>query len=84
MLMAKDRDLAALFHAIHELSAWALVGLIAGHAMAALFHRFVLHDEVLQSMSPFGPRAAPHRSEDSPIGNKFRISEAGDGTIGDH
>lgn len=84
MLMAKDRDLAALFHAIHELSAWVLVGLIGGHAMAALFHRFVLHDEVLQSMSPFGPRAASHRSEDSPIGNKFRISEAGDGTIGDH
>jgi cytochrome b561 len=56
-LMAKDRHLTALFHGIHEISAWVLIGLIGGHAMAALFHRFVLRDEVLQSMWPFGFRA---------------------------
>ena len=62
-LMAKDRDLTAVFHAVHELSAWALLGLIGVHALAALFHRFVLRDEVLQSMSPVGPRTAPRRSK---------------------
>jgi len=59
-LMAKDRDLTAVFHAIHELSAWLLVGLICLHALAALFHRFVLKDDVLQSMTPRRRPAEPN------------------------
>ena len=50
--MAADKPLTALFHQIHALSAWVLLGLIGLHILAALFHRFVLRDEVLQSMLP--------------------------------
>ena len=49
-VMAGDMPLTALFHQIHALSAWVLLGLIGLHILAALFHRFVLRDEVLQSM----------------------------------
>ena len=42
-----------LFHQIHSVSAWVLLGLIGLHILAALFHRFVLRDEVLQSMLPW-------------------------------
>ena len=59
-LMAKDRDLTAVFHAVHEVSAWVLVGLIGTHALAALFHRFVLKDDVLQSMTPLRRPAEPN------------------------
>jgi cytochrome b561 len=51
-LMAKHRDLTGVFHAVHEVTAWVLAGLIAGHALAALFHRLVRRDQVLQSMWP--------------------------------
>ena len=51
-MMAGDKPLTALFHQIHALSAWMLLGLIGLHILAALFHRFVLRDEVLQSMLP--------------------------------
>ena len=47
-VMAGDKPLTALFHQIHALSAWVLLGLIGLHILAALFHRFVLRDEVLQ------------------------------------
>ena len=51
-VMAGDKPLTALFHQIHALSARVLLGLIGLHILAALFHRFVLRDEVLQSMLP--------------------------------
>ena len=54
-VMAGDKPLTALFHQIHALSAWVLLGLIGLHILAALFHRFVLRDEVLQSMLPWRP-----------------------------
>jgi cytochrome b561 len=57
---AGNKPLTALFHEIHELSAWVLLGLIGLHIMAALFHRFILRDEVLQSMLPWRPRTARH------------------------
>src|ERR1700678_2808038 len=49
-VMAGDKPLTTLIHQIHTLSAWVLLGLIGLHILAALFHRFVLRDEVLQSM----------------------------------
>jgi cytochrome b561 len=52
--MARDKPLTGLFHRIHELSAWVLLSLIAVHVGAALFHRLVLKDRVLQSIWP-GP-----------------------------
>jgi cytochrome b561 len=54
-VMAGDKPLTALFHQIHALTAWVLLGLIGLHILAALFHRFVLRDEVLQSMLPWRP-----------------------------
>jgi superoxide oxidase len=55
-LMTKHSELTTLLHAVHEVSAWVLAGLIGGHALAALFHRFVLRDQVLQSMWPLSRR----------------------------
>jgi cytochrome b561 len=61
-VMAGDKPLTMLFHQIHTLSAWVLLALIGLHILAALFHRFVLKDEVLQSMLPWRPppRLGPH------------------------
>jgi cytochrome b561 len=57
-VMARSKAVTGLFHGIHELSAWALFGLIGLHVVAALFHRFVLRDDVLQSMLPWKPSPA--------------------------
>lgn len=57
-VMAGDKPLTALFHQIHALSAWVLLALIGLHVLAALFHRFVLRDEVLQSILPWRRIAA--------------------------
>jgi cytochrome b561 len=51
-ILVRDRALTRLFHNIHEITAWALLGLIALHASAALFHHFVLRDGVLRAMLP--------------------------------
>jgi cytochrome b561 len=51
-LMPRDEMLQAVFHFSHELGAWALAGLAVGHAAAALFHHFVLRDDVLECMAP--------------------------------
>ena len=59
-VMVGDKSLTVLFHQIHALSAWVLLGLIGLHILAALFHRFVLKDEVLRSMTPWRlPTTAP-------------------------
>jgi cytochrome b561 len=50
--MARDRALASALHGIHELTAWALLGLIGLHAAAALLHGLVLRDGVLETMLP--------------------------------
>jgi superoxide oxidase len=55
VVMARDAGLTGLLGSIHRLSAWALLGLVGLHALAALHHRFVLRDEVLQSMLPWKP-----------------------------
>jgi cytochrome b561 len=66
-VMAGDKPLTALFHQIHALSAWVLLGLIGLHILAALFHRFVLRDEVLQSMLPWRPATAAADAPKSPL-----------------
>ena len=55
-LMARDKGLVGLVHEIHELTAWALLGLIGLHLSAALFHGLVRRDGVLASMWPARPR----------------------------
>jgi superoxide oxidase len=59
-VMNKDAAATELFHNTHEFSAWVLLSLIGLHILAALFHRFVLRDNVLQSMLPWRP-SAPSR-----------------------
>ena len=56
-LMPRDEMLQAMFHLSHELGAWALAVLVVGHAAAALFHHFVLRDDVLECMAPMMARS---------------------------
>jgi superoxide oxidase len=51
-LISRNDMLRAAFHSSHELGAWTLATLIAGHAGMALFHHFVLRDDVLECMTP--------------------------------
>ena len=48
-----DKPLFHALHGLHELGAIALLGLIGLHAAAALLHRVVLRDGVLQRMLPW-------------------------------
>jgi superoxide oxidase len=61
-LMPRDEILRAAFHLSHEVGAWALAALAVGHAAAALFHHFVLRDDVLECMAPAIQRHVPARS----------------------
>ncbi len=54
-VMARDKGLTHLLGQVHAITAWVLLGLIALHVAAALFHRLVLKDEVLASMLPWKP-----------------------------
>jgi superoxide oxidase len=62
VVMARDVGLTGLLGSIHKISAWALLGLGGLHALAALHHRFVLRDEVLQPMLPWKPTTRPARA----------------------
>ncbi len=55
-LSARDRDLADSLHDLHEGLAWALLALVAAHIAAALWHHFLLRDDVLRAMLPTGHR----------------------------
>jgi superoxide oxidase len=85
-VMAADKSLTVLFHQIHALSAWVLLGLIGLHVLAALFHRFVLSDDVLQSMLPWRARSirgGAHAEIPSAIHDGHRALPA-TGTSGGH
>jgi cytochrome b561 len=51
-LLPRDEVLRDAFHATHEIGAWTLAIVVAGHAGVALFHHFVLRDDVLACMTP--------------------------------
>jgi cytochrome b561 len=51
MVPGGSRHLAGQIHAVHEWTAHVLVFLATGHALAALYHRYVQHDGVLRRMS---------------------------------
>lgn len=50
--MEANRALARPVKEVHELAAWALIALAGFHAVAALFHHYVLRDGVLLRMMP--------------------------------
>lgn len=52
-----DREMAHQLQEIHNLVAWAIMAVVAVHALAALAHHYVLKDTVLRRMLP-GPRTA--------------------------
>jgi cytochrome b561 len=45
-------DMADVLQEWHQMAAYTLVGLVGMHACAALFHHYVLNDDVLTSMFP--------------------------------
>jgi cytochrome b561 len=49
---AENRDLGHQLEQVHGLIAWGLMALAGGHALAALWHRYVVKDDVLQRMLP--------------------------------
>lgn len=51
-LVQEDEDLGDLLGEAHETAAWALIGMVALHAAAALWHHFVRRDNVLRAMLP--------------------------------
>jgi superoxide oxidase len=55
-LIGKDRPLAKLLLEVHETVGFLLLGLIALHAAAALYHHFWRRDDTLEAMLPQGMR----------------------------
>lgn len=55
-LVADDEDLADRLLVWHQDVAWVLLGLLALHVAAALWHHFIKRDGVLRSMWPSGNR----------------------------
>ena len=55
-ILAKNHALAAQAHTLHVGGAWLLAAVVGVHASAALFHHFVLKDEILGSMLPWARR----------------------------
>ena len=57
---AMDRATRHQLHDLHEKIAWGIIIIAFGHALAALYHHYVLKDRVLMRMLPGdreGPRA---------------------------
>lgn len=52
LMEAAARTVSRPVKEVHELAAYALVGLAGVHALAALWHHLVLHDSVLRRMLP--------------------------------
>lgn len=56
-LLGKDRELGKQLEEVHESLNYAMIALVAGHALAALKHHFIDRDDVLLRMRPrFGRR----------------------------
>ena len=51
-ILPRDKWVADLLFEMHYIGGYGLLGLIGVHAFAALFHRLVLRDSVLQRMLP--------------------------------
>jgi len=66
-LIGLERPLAKQLLEVHETVGLLLLGLIALHALAALYHHFWRRDETLEAMLPQGMRrrAAQHHAHES-------------------
>ena len=65
-LLAPDKLLARQLEELHNWASWAIIVLASGHAIAALFHHYVLKDAVMRRMLYHRDRAnsrliAPNR-----------------------
>jgi superoxide oxidase len=49
---APDRDTAHQFGEFHELFAHVLIAVAAGHVLIALYHQFILRDNIIARMKP--------------------------------
>jgi cytochrome b561 len=49
---ALERSTRHILHDLHEKAGWAIVIIAFGHALAALYHHYVLKDRVLERMLP--------------------------------
>ena len=89
-LIGQDRPLAKQLLAVHKTVGLLLLGLIALHASAALYHHFWRRDDTLEAMLPQGMRrrvtrmdsARPHESRlrtnnGYHLGSKPRASASG-------
>ena len=54
---AVDKATRHLLHDVHGKVGWAIIILAFGHALAALYHHYVLKDRVLGRMLPFARRS---------------------------
>jgi cytochrome b561 len=53
-LIAENHDLHERLEDVHEALFYTIVVVAVGHALAALYHHFILKDNVLRRMLPFG------------------------------
>lgn len=51
-LIEKDPSSVPFLKDLHSVCAWAFLGLIAAHVLAALYHHFVIKDDTLKRMLP--------------------------------
>lgn len=58
-LVAPDRELHDLLEQTHQVLSYGLAATFALHAGAALYHQFVLRDEILAAMLPGLPNRKP-------------------------
>ena len=52
-----DRPTRHLIHAVHQYVGWTIIIIAFGHALAALYHHYKLHDRVLGRMLPLARRS---------------------------
>jgi cytochrome b561 len=51
-ILGPSKDWEKIFEPLHNAVGWAIIYLAGAHALAALFHHYVLRDGVLRRMIP--------------------------------
>jgi len=64
--IARDRALAETLESLHHLGGWLMLGLIAVHTAAALWHHLAVRDQVLLRMLPRQGRLLSSTTAESP------------------
>jgi hypothetical protein len=77
-LIGQDRPLAKQLLKVHETVGLFLLGLIALHASAALYHHFWRRDDTLEAMLPQGMRRRVARRSSTGISSRARPKFAAD------